>query len=197
MIPYSMNPFGVSAEKPYKKRLQFIESDGAAYLNAGVKPDFAGGDKIEIRFSITKPTGASPCIFGSRETGVRNGLYCLVGGVVYASSSTYSTVGFDITTGTHSLTVDDSLALLDGEAKNSPLRVTVGLPMFIFALNNYGTGIYGIFSGMKLFEWRYWRGGALAQRLIPALDWSDVACAFDTVTKTFFYNAGTGNFNYA
>ena len=75
-------------------------------------------------------------------------------------------------------------------------RVTCTYNMFLFALNNTGTP-FGYYPDMKLYDWKYWRNGTLAQHLVPVLDRSGVPCMYDTISRTLKYNAGTGTFDYA
>ena len=194
MIPTLNHPLGI----PYARRLQYLESTGTQYINTGVLPDFANGDSIAIRFYSAAYTGAAPCVFGSRESGVRNGVYCLAGsGLTAADSEGYSSVALQLSAGDHTLSVSDTAVVYDGTSNAMPRHVTSGLPMFLFALNNYGTGTYGIYNGMRLYDWKYYRAGTLAQHLIPVMDKNGVPCLFDTVTRTMKRNAGTGTFNYA
>lgn len=194
MIPSRMNPLGIFQYR----RLQYIASTGTQYIDTGVKPDFAGGDSIEISFySAAYTSGLAPCIFGSRESGVRNGVYCLPINLTAADSDGYNSVSIPLTEGNHDLTVNNTEILADGSSSTMPRRVTCGLPIYLFALNNYGTGTYGIYSGMRLYDWKYYRAGTLAQHLVPAMDRRGVPCLYDTVTRTLKYNAGTGTFNYA
>ena len=195
MIPTLTDPMGLSFTG---RQLQYIESTGAQYINTGIAPDFAGGDSIAIRFYSAAYTGAAPCVFGSRESGVRNGVYCLAGsGLIAADSAGYSSIAIQVAQGEHTLSISDTSVVNDGTSYTMPRRVTCGLPIFLFALNNYGTGTFGIYNGMRLYDWKYWRNGTLAQHLIPVLDRSGVPCLYDTVTRTLIYNAGTGTFNYA
>ena len=195
MIPTVTNPMGIS---PYGRRLQYIASTGTQYINTGIAPDFAGGDSIEIRFYGAAFTGAAPCTFGSRESGVLNGIYLLgLNNLTVSDGVGYNSIGFSFHAPEElSLTVSDSTITANGTSYTMPRHVTVGLPIFLFALNNYGTGIFGIYNGMKLYEWKYYRAGTLAQHLIPVLDKSGVPCLYDTVTRTMKYNAGTGSFDY-
>lgn len=182
---------------PYLRRLEWIGSTGTQYINTGVMPDFAGGDSVEIHAYRGSFTGAQPCLFGSRETGIRNGVYALPG-VITMCDSSWRTENFtEYTIGDYSAYVNDATIVVNGATFSVDRRVTCGLPIFLFALNNYGTETYGIYSGMKLYSWKYCRNGVLAQDLIPVLDRSGVPCMFDTVTKNRFYNAGTGTFDYA
>jgi len=75
-------------------------------------------------------------------------------------------------------------------------RVTTTRKVYIFAMNIADT-IYGIYDGMKLYDWKYYHNGALTQHLIPVLDNNDVPCMYDIISDTCIYNAGTGTFNYS
>jgi len=193
MIPTRFNRLGL----PPFRRVAYLESTGTQYIDTGVAPNFAGGDSIQISFYRADYSGAAPCVFGSRETGVKNGVYCLGGGLTIADADGYSSVAFAITTGDHVLTVSDYAVTWDGTSYAMPRHVTYGLPVYLFALNNYGSGTFGIYNGMKLYDWMYYRSGVLAQHLVPVLDKGGVPCLFDTVSRTFKRNAGTGVFNYA
>ena len=54
-----------------------------------------------------------------------------------------------------------------------------------------GVGIRGRVYSFKMKE-----DGALQRNFIPALDPEDTPCMFDTITRTPFYNQGTGDFLY-
>ena len=195
MIPCRMNPLGLPMT--YGKRLQYIASTGTQYINTGIAPDFANGDSVEISFFRADYTGTTPVIFGSRESGIRNGVYLQPFNLIVADENGYSSVDFTImSVGDHTVKVG-SVLTVDGTDYTIPRSVTCGLPLFIFALNNYGYGALVFFSGMRLYDWKYYRAGTLAQHLVPVLDRAGVPCLFDTVTRTLKYNAGTGAFDYA
>ena len=183
------------SQLPYTP-VAYLESTGTQYINTGVLPDFANGDEIEIKYTLASYTGAAPAVFGSRETGVKNGVYALANGGMVADSSGYSAFSVPAS-GSVTLRINDSQIIVNGTTTTMPRRVTCGLPMFLFALNNYGTGTYGIFNGLKITEWTYRQNGAVAQHLVPALDANNVPCLWDTVSNAAKYNAGSGTFNYA
>ena len=193
MLPDRYNRLGVARPLRF---VSYIESTGTQYIDTGVLPDYENGDSTSISFYQANYTGASPCVFGSRESGVRNGVYLLGSGLTVADADGYSTVSLTSTTGDHVLTVSDTAVIYDGASKTMPRHVTVGLPMYLFALNNYGSGTFGIYNGMKLYDWRFYRSGTLAQHLVPAL-LQGVPGMWDMVSRTFYGNAGTGTFNYA
>lgn len=80
------------------------------------------------------------------------------------------------------------------------------------SFSNYLTGVVslGLFAGHDLSEstgWggktktRFYRltineGNNTVHDFIPVLDSKNVPCIYDLITETYFYNQGTGSFNY-
>ena len=78
---------------------------------------------------------------------------------------------------------------------SSTLQGVYTQPFFLFGLNNNGSMAES--SPYRMFEARISRGAEIAVNLIPALRKADgVPGMFDTVSKRFFENAGTGVFGY-
>lgn len=71
---------------------------------------------------------------------------------------------------------------------------TTNLNLYLFALNNNGS--VSSFSYMKLYSFKVFKNDILIQNLIPCLDNNDIPCLYDLVSKTTFYNVGTGTFEY-
>ena len=66
-------------------------------------------------------------------------------------------------------------------------------PLFLFASNDRGTVV--ILSALVVYGCKIFDDGVLARNFIPAKRRADDVCGlWDTVTKTFFTNAGTGAF---
>ena len=51
-------------------------------------------------------------------------------------------------------------------------------------------------TSMRLYELQMYNGDTLIRDFIPILDENDVAYLYDKVEKKFYYNSGTGTFNY-
>ena len=47
-----------------------------------------------------------------------------------------------------------------------------------------------------IYAVKIYKAGTLVRSFIPVIDNNDVACMFDEVSRTFFYNQGTGNFAF-
>lgn len=192
MIPTFNHPLGI----PYARKLQYIASTGTQYINTGIKPDFPGGDKIEIHSD--NPSGGST--FGSRQytTTYVNSIYQINSYIVMYANGPGSSMQWNDHVGDHVLRIDDSNIVDNGTILTAtPYRVTIALDIFLFTFNEGGQPHSSYASGMKLYEWAFWRNGTLAQHLVPVLDKSGVPCLYDTVTRTLKYNAGSGTFNYA
>ena len=48
----------------------------------------------------------------------------------------------------------------------------------------------------KTYYFKIWEGDTLIYDFIPVLDSNNVACLYDKVSETYFYNAGSGTFLY-
>ena len=210
MIPTVTNPMGISL---YGRRLQYLASTGTQYIDTGIAPDFANGDKVEIRFYMPEPSAAQFAIFGSRTAATTNGLYVLAdkrnayaplqfvacdsaGYLVYNAAGInpkYWDEEVKMTVENGSLTVASTH--YNGTYTFSE-QITTECPVYLFSLNSANSSI-SIYSNMRLYEWKYWHNGTLAQHLIPVLDRSGVPCLYDTISRTLKYNAGTGTFDYA
>lgn len=75
---------------------------------------------------------------------------------------------------------------------------TSSLNMYLFTYNNWGetpsTSRIGIF---RLYSCKVYDGQTLIRDFIPALDYNLVPCLYEKITETYFYNNGTGHFNYS
>ena len=181
---------------PYKQGLLYLQSTGTQYINTDVFPDYAIGDEIEISFYGANYSEGAKGIFGSRDTGGTNGIYAVGSNVIVADNNSTQVIPFDYRNN-HVLKINNNEIINNGNVL-APVtkRVTTTRRVYIFAMNIADT-IYGIYGGMKLYYWKYYHNGALAQHLIPVLDNDNTPCMYDNVNNTLVYNAGTGDFNYA
>lgn len=68
------------------------------------------------------------------------------------------------------------------------------VPIYIFVANVDGTA--GVTDGTAIAYFKIYDGETLVRDYVPCLDDNNVPCMYDKVTKTPYYNAGTGNFTY-
>ena len=193
MIPSRYNRLGASK---HLRRLSYIESTGTQYIDTGVSPDFANGDELEVSFYAASYSGNDPCVFGSRQSPAINGFYVISNvRIVVCDSDGFSAINKQSGPGDFTFKVNNSRIVVNNSEVEMPKRVTCAFPMYIFQLNNNGRTI-SPYSGAKLYDWKYYHDGSLAQHLVPAL-LRGVPGLWDTVSRTFLTNSGTGTFNYA
>ena len=64
--------------------------------------------------------------------------------------------------------------------------------MYIFAVHRTAGSKY--IGKMRLYHFRLYNGDTLVRDFIPVLDQNDTPCLYDRVSRTLFYNVGTGDF---
>ena len=64
--------------------------------------------------------------------------------------------------------------------------------MYLF----WGNGTSRLKSISRIYDFKIYENGNIVMNLIPCLDPSGVPCMYDTISRTTFYNAGTGQFTY-
>lgn len=68
-------------------------------------------------------------------------------------------------------------------------------PIYLFAVNtNSSASNFGV---TRLYSFKIYESDTLIKDFIPVLDSNDVPCLYDTIGETFYYNQGSGTFNYA
>lgn len=93
---------------------------------------------------------------------------------------------------------DESLRVITSTSDvSTPPNETVGTPInpiYIFARNKNNAPEYKN-NGLKVYSFKMFDGNNLAQELVPCYRKSDGEIGmYDTVSKTFYTNAGTGTF---
>lgn len=184
--------------------LEYLESSGTQYVDTGVY--LSNLHNVTVRAQQVASSAASMAIFGSQDDGNATSfaLSLYGSGQGYFGWFFYKTVsqaiGLNLTPGVNSF---DSLeyAVVNGRLLINgsilPLSTasgdfTAGRTCWAFARNSYATPTK--FIG-RIFAFEI--TGAANMKLIPALREADgVAGMFDTVSKHFFTNAGTGVFGY-
>ena len=176
--------------------VDYLQSSGTQYIDTGRK--LTQDSDITIDFMIVGETARDAAIFGARESALKNnlGLFQNRNPVVLAGDfSEYKNHRF--TTGTSlnrtkirmnktGAWVNDIMKRVWSDVANFETP-TNGL---IFDVgNNNWTGNKAI---MRLYG--YTNGDA--QKLVPCLDTEGVPCMYDLVSKTTFYNQGTGSFTW-
>jgi len=176
-----------------------ITASGTQYIDTGI---LAASDiKAEVKYKPTN-TSAAYCALGGRDFSSgdnRNafGIWANVSGRTrfdFQSNSVSSTLG--------SSTTNWNIAVKDGvknyfngtqEESNDTTTFASTRNMYLFGMLS-GSSITGNMVG-SIAYCRIWKAGVLVRDFIPAIRNSDsVVGMYDTVSGTFFTNAGTGTF---
>ena len=176
--------------------LEYIQSSGTQYIDTGRK--LTQDSDITIDFMIVGAKNRNAGIFGSRQSARENNLALSQdGGSNYFAGdfSKYPQYRFTMTLSLErtkirmnkaGVWVNDILKKSWSDVANFETP-TNGL---IFDVgNNNWTGNKAI---MRLYS--YTDGST--QQLVPCLDTNGVPCLYDLISKTAFYNQGSGNFTW-
>ena len=184
------------------KECEYIQSTGTQYIDTGVK----GNSKIKID-TIFEITNTSPIqfFFGSRQSNTVKTFCFLSTGSLFRSDfnnkvGQRSTIMIGDMTGYplfHVIKDKNVTTIENNEYINdiSYNNFTSNYNIYIFTANTYNNT--SNFSYMKLYSFKVFKNDILIQNLIPCLDNNNTPCLYDLVSKTTFYNVGTGTFGYA
>ena len=194
----------VSEELPVGfKRVEYLQSDGNQYINTGCV--LSSTDKGEALAEYTgAPTSGSSYIFGTyggnknfgvNTAGLTDGLSTLfyfVWANVARVDVTADPSPVALNTKYHVIISRTLMQVNDSSITYNGASFTGSNPAYLFWAN----GTSQPKSIMKLYYCKFWQNGTLARNFIPALDTTNTPCMYDTVTKTAYYNDGTGSFTY-
>lgn len=176
------------------KEVEYIESTGTQWIDTGLTINTAT-DEVEFVFQNTEPT-VYKWIMGEHDNGARFGLGSGDGvnkrNVAYGAS-TYKvndTAQYDTQ---HIFTSNSNGVFLDGVSVKAFNSFKSTSTIYLFNLNLSSTGDYR--GRAKVWSYTHKRNGELICELIPCYRIADnVTGMYDTVSKTFFTNKGTGEF---
>jgi hypothetical protein len=108
-------------------------------------------------------------------------------GYVFTSTTYAFNIRHVLRTDANKLYVDETLA---GTVTSYELNCDI--PLYVFGVNKYNTAVPE--SSIRMYSFKIYDGDTLVRDYIPAFDDNRVACLYDKVSETYFYNAGTGTF---
>lgn len=181
-------------------RVQYIESTGTQYIDTKITPDSNTTFELSIELNDISTTQA---IFGSRKNKNENSfdLFFVNNHMRWDYNTTNTSANLTYTVGTKIKINKDATSTTveaNGETKtitNSTTDFNNTYSMYIFSIQQSGTAETR-HAKMKLYYLKIYKNGNLVGNYVPALDSKKVPCLYDEVTQKYFYNVGTGNFNY-
>jgi len=191
--------------------VEYIESSGTQYIDTGYVPKADTAVECVANLGTTYPANYA-AVYGARNANYQSGanvFFCRFNG---ANKATYNRTGTENQTSYGTALMYGEKISLASYRDGSSWANAAGKwgyngvygktgdsvnNMFIFNLNT-GTGADslkadGSWCCMKLYSFRILEGGQLKRDFVPCVH-EDVAGLYDTVSGTFFANAGTGTF---
>lgn len=187
------------AKQFYDVAEHYIQGTGTQYINSGFTA--TPNTTTIIDFQIDNVVANKGICGNTSYSGasLNYSLYVNSGSsfaVAYGDGGSYwQSLGVSADTNRHTISFDGygRKVLVDG---NQALDLSGNT-----ATKNSLTGIYLFRShnsglAMKLYSAKIYNSGILVRDFVPALDNNNVACLYDKVSETYYYNAGTGDFIY-
>ena len=190
--------------KPLYTQIEYLESTGTQYIDTKFSPN------QDTQAIITfMPLHNEGWVFGARlgptsssfaELFTSNKVWRSDYAVEKASSEELLTtplVGQKITINKNknvSRMFNTSTGTMLGKHDLSVVRFQIAHRLYLFGIND--NGVFSTGGGMmqRVYSFKLYYNDVLVCDMIPVLDQNGVACMFDKVSKTFFYNSGTGDF---
>ena len=180
-------------------KLQYIQSTGTQYVDTGFKPK--NTTKVTADFQVTTQPASHLVIFGSRTSYSSSDQFVLgftghKSPAVWRSDFGSKQTDFPSTVGwssRYTAVFDNSACALNADSVAvSASAFTSTHNLFLLADNDNETAA-GMISA-KLYSCQIYDNGTLVRDYVPCIDPSGAVGLYDTVSKAFFGNAGTGTF---
>ena len=185
------------------RELEYLESTGTQWVDTGI----VGSSNISVDI-LYKPTNVSSSshIFGARnESAVGNGfgvglisdqfVFDYNGRVTASNVNVYDIVKYRIVKDkqNNSLYADGSLVF---STPNTASTFTTTATISLFSMRT-NTAIPSSTRTGNIYYCKIYDNGTLVRDFIPVLDFNNTPCMYDKVTDAYYYNQGTGSFNYS
>ena len=176
--------------------VEYLGSTGTQYIDTNFIPN--QDTKIEIKAQFMSGT----MLYGSRQA-YNSNAFCIA---VMSGSSPFKNFRVDYANEssiTHELPSQEDVVLEQDKNSMYVNNTLIGsytytnfstpVNLYLFGNNNNGSAVLG---SHRIYYCKIYDNGTLVRDFTPALDYSGIPCLWDKVTETFYYNAGTGTFNY-
>jgi len=180
--------------KPYKCRVEYLESSGTQYIDTGIAPSNIT-PIAKLKFIPTQQySSGNYGIFGC--WGANNTrfqvFYNSIGIGTYVSKSWQANTTYEV-----ELNGKIPSATINGTVETTGYSNANGFSsdnMYLFTRNNGDTADNGV--PLKLYYCKIWNNDTLVRDFIPVLDNNGRPALYDNVSGQLFYNLGSGEFTY-
>ena len=180
--------------------LKYLQSTGTQYIDTGYKPN--SNTKVEAKFKMNETPNKFKWLFLARDANVAGGGFgfgCNANGYITSDYNNRQEASEKLTSGTtYVVTKDKNVCKYNNSTlTNTESTFTVNYNLPIFTLNNIGTFRTDTIPLANCYYFVIYDNGVPVRDLYPALRKSDNKPGmYDRITKQFFTNQGTGEFNY-
>ena len=176
--------------------VNFLQSSGSQYIDTGRK--LTQDSDITIDFRIVGEINRNAGIFGSRESASKNNL------ALFQITSPNTFNGDFSEYLNHRFTTASSLERTKIQINKAGVWVNDILKKSWSDVADFETPTNGLifdvgnnnWTGNKAAMRLYSYTDGSAQQLVPCLDTSGIPCLYDLISKTAFYNQGSGSFTW-
>lgn len=192
---------------PSYTEVKYLQSSGTQYIDPNLV-NYTNGLKAEFKWAPMDATVNYQFIWGAEEDNGEGRDYFKYSNYYTLELGASMYLPFGYTT-----TVDTAYITEVNTVKNTTQYVNINgiqaystttsntedrtaLSPFIFAIDRGGYAAE--YGRIKLYYLKFYdENNTLLRDFIPVLDEENVACLYDKVSKTFFYNEGSGVFTYS
>lgn len=174
------------------RQLDYIQSTGTQIINTEYTPN--NNTKLEIQLSNIS-NGSDIGLLSANTVWVEGAyLLWLSNNVLTWSYNKNRSITSDLLTKHKillyrtSITLDDNVIYSGTTINNSSINTS----LYLFSAPT--TGSYKRNSSFRLHSLNIYEDDVLVRQIIPVYDNNNVACIYDKITETFYYNSGTGTF---
>lgn len=179
------------------QQIDYIQSSGTQYINTGIYPKTETIARVRYKLNARN---ASP--FAARWSGAET--YDTFG--IFSNTPTTSVFYYGRYTNTEYRTLPtplnqiidatlgiDNIKINDNDYSITRSALQSTQPIYLFCMNNVGVAAFP--SRAEMYSFVIIENGNLLMNMIPCIRKLDSKPGmYDTITKTFFTNAGTGEF---
>lgn len=184
-------------------KVDYLQSTGTQWIDMGIAPD--QNTKVVLKVLATNLNGgAGVSLVGSRSSNNSSDQFFTYlsadQGFLFRVDGMKSAIAFNKYKANtlYTITLSSSEAsfvlengFVDNEYKFSSSDFTSTVSMTLFKAKPFNMGFIG-----RIYYCKHYNNNGIIQHLIPCLDFDGIPCMYDLISKTTFYNQGSGSFTW-